>query len=116
MSWKERLLRSLPYVFVILSAAGVVITEELWLSLVALMGMWLLPSPLPVSSDVSRETLTLDDRYSSQWGRDNLPPLVGMSEEKLRESHADTIPAPCVVMHGSAEPHVEGCEGWTLGR
>lgn len=108
MTWKERLLRSLPYVFVILSAAGVVITEELWLSLVALMGMWLLPSPLPVSPNVSRETLTLDERYSSQWGRDNLPPLS--------DDTPDNISAPCVVMHGSAEPHVEGCEGWTLGR
>lgn len=97
MTWKERLLRSLPYVFVILSAAGVVITEELWLSLVALMGMWLLPSPLPDTTNVSRETSPSE------------------LAEYIRRVETD-VTAPCVVMHGSAEPHVEGCEGWTLGR
>jgi hypothetical protein len=100
MTWKDRLYRSLPYVFVILSAAGVAITDELWLAIVALVGMWLLPSPFTGTPNVSRETV---EEYVFRTATDTPP--VSVSRE--------TIPVPCVVMHGSAEPHVLGCEGWT---
>lgn len=100
MSWKERLFRSLPYVLVILSAAGVAVTEEMWMAIVALVGMWLLPSPLNAVPNVSRETL--DDGYVGEY-----------FERTEFKDPGGTISAPCVVMHGSAEPHVLGCEGWT---
>lgn len=81
---KERIYRSLPFVLVILGAFGILITNELWLALVSLAGVWLLPSPV----SVSRETLP-----------------VSVSRE--------TLSVPCAFIHGSAEPHVQGCEGWT---
>lgn len=103
MTWRERLFRSLPFVLVILSAVGVAITEEVWAAAVGLVGMWLLPSPVSVSrettSDVSRETLSVD-----------------VSSFQREADTGDTIAVPCVVMHGTAEPHVRGCEGWTFGR
>lgn len=90
MTWRERLYRSLPFALVLLSAVGVAVTEEVWAAVIGLVGMWLLPSPIAETTNVSRETVSSD-----------------VSRE--------TIPVPCVVMHGSAEPHVLGCEGWTSG-
>jgi hypothetical protein len=90
MTWRERLVRSLPYVIIILTAAGVVITDELWLAIGTLVAMWLLPSPV----NVSRETSTEPD----------------VSRETSSESKET---APCHVLHGAAEPHVLGCEGWS---
>lgn len=91
MSWKVRVFRSLPFVLVLVSAAGVAITEEIWAAIVGLVGMWLLPSPLNDFPNVSRETSV-----------DTVPSNVSR----------ETMTVPCVVMHGSAEPHVMGCEGW----
>lgn len=102
MSWKERVFRSLPFVLVLVSAAGVAITEEIWTAIVGLVGMWLLPSPLNDFPNVSRETLP-DDNHASEAA------VRGYYERTLDKG----ISAPCVVMHGSAEPHVLGCEGWT---
>lgn len=99
MSWKERVFRSLPFVLVLVSAAGVAITEEIWAAIVGLVGMWLLPSPLNAFPNVSRETL----------------PFEAASMIAV-EASPEGIAAPCVVMHGSAEPHVNGCEGWFSGR
>lgn len=109
MNWKQRVVWSLPYVFVIGAAIGVEVTEEIRFAIVALVGMWFLPSPLtqfPQNTNVSRETSDSEGDYASEWGKDNLPPLSNVSRE--------TISAPCVVMHGSAEPHVLGCDGWTF--
>ena len=97
---------------VFLGIFGVLITDELWVAIMSLAGVWLLPSPvaptLTIKREpyVSRETSDSEADYASKWGKDNLPPLTNVSRE--------TITAPCVVMHGSAEPHVLGCDGWTF--
>lgn len=95
---KERIYQSLPFVLVILGTFGVLITDELWVAIVSLAGVWLLPSPVvPVLTvkreDVSRETFADTD-------------TPNVSRE--------TITSPCAFLHGSAEPHVPGCEGWTF--
>lgn len=101
MSWRERLLRSLPFVLVILGAFGVLITDELWVALVSLAGVWLLPSPVGVPSNVSRETV-IDPKESVAEYIERTTPNVSR----------ETITVPCAFLHGSAESHVEGCEGW----
>jgi len=85
--WKMRVYRSLPYVIVLASAAGIAITDEVWFALVGLIGMWLLDSPVGAPSSPS--------------------------ENKAMESFTEFRPAPCQVMHGAADPHVLGCEGWS---
>lgn len=107
MSWKERVFRSLPFVLVLVSAAGVAITEEIWAAIVGLVGMWLLPSPLNAFPDVSRETTTVN------VSRETLP--FETSSMIAMEACSENITVPCVVMHGSAESHVLGCDGWTSG-
>lgn len=95
---KERIYRSLPFVLVIAGVFGVLITDELWIAIMSLAGVWLLPSPVtPVvtikrADDVSRETF---------------------GDTDTADVSRETISVPCAVMHGSAEPHVLGCEGWT---
>lgn len=102
MTWKERLYRSLPFVLVLLSAAGIAITDEVRFAIVALVGMWLLPTPYDAVAgfrkgmNVSRETSPVN--VSRETLADDLP--------------EESIPVPCVVMHGTAESHVLGCEGW----
>jgi len=113
MSWKVRLYRSLPFVLVMLSAAGIVITDELWFAIVGVAGLWLIPSPMDTPANVSRETLregvsreTLGEEISRIKG------WLGTAEYK----GDNPITAPCAVMHGSAEPHVLGCVGWYSDR
>lgn len=110
MSWKQRVYWSLPYVLVIAAAVGVEITEEIRFAIVGLVGMWFLPSPLtqfPQRPNVSRETL-------SSEGRLYVAPEDAYMKVDLSDEPRETITAPCVVMHGSAEPHVLGCDGWTF--
>lgn len=100
--WRERIVRSLPYILVLLSAAGVAITEEVWLAIGALVGMWLLPSPVgnafPEAS-ISTDATDPNESVSEYIGRRAL-------------EYAENSAAPCHVMHGAAESHVLGCEGW----
>lgn len=104
MSWKHRLYASLPYVLVLLGAAGIAVTEEVWLAIVSLVGMWFLPSPL-TQPNVSRETSS-EVNVSRKTSNDD----VEFFQRKLAQ--ASDLPVPCHVMHGSADDHVLGCEGW----
>lgn len=104
---KERIYRSIPFVMVFLGVFGVLITDELWVAIMSLAGVWLLPSPVAP---------TLMIRHEQNVSRETLEGPKDESEEEFRSriKRADTITAPCVVMHGSAEPHVSGCDGWTF--
>lgn len=107
MTWKHRVYASLPYLLVILAAAGIAITEELWTAIIGLVGMWFVPSPLSAVPNVSRETLP-DDNHASEAA------VKGYYERTL-DKESD-LPVPCTLMHGSADDHVLGCEGWTFPR
>lgn len=96
-----RVFRSLPFVLVILGAAGIAISEEIRYAIFALVGLWLLPSPL----NVSRETVIDPKESVAEY-------IVRTTPNVSRE----TMTAPCAVMHGSAESHVDGCEGWSSDR
>lgn len=112
MSWKERLYLSLPYLLVLLGAAGIAVTEEVWLAIVSLVGMWFLPSPL-TQPNVSRETSRRKEPsdHAPEWE-------ARWREHVSRETSSEVsdLPVPCSVMHGSAEDHVLGCEGWSFPR
>lgn len=115
MSWKERLLRSLPLIAGLAGTYSFVVTDEQWSLIIMLVAVWLMDSPIPGTiavaralkgrPNVSRETVIDPNESVAEY-------IVRTTPNVSRE----TISAPCVVMHGSAEPHVEGCEGWSLGR
>lgn len=105
---KERIYRSLPFVLVVLGAFGIMITDQLWIALVSLAGVWLLPSP--VATNVSRETIPADP---SEYPRGYLATAMGTGK-RVSDVSRETITSPCAFLHGSAEPHVPGCEGWTF--
>lgn len=119
MSWKERLFRSLPLVAALAGTTTFVVTDEQWTLFITLVGVWLMDSPIPgtiaVASalkrrpNVSRETSPRYELSDSETVHADGSPCD--CEELDR---TDPITAPCVVMHGSAEPHVLGCEGWRL--
>ena len=94
MNWKERLYASIPPILVILGAAGVVVTNEAWVAIVALAGAWLLPQPVNVSRETSKR----------------LPSESALIHRDIRE--VEDRPQPCHELHGSADAHVLGCEGW----
>ena len=96
---KERIYRTIPFVMVILGVFGVLITDQLWVAIMSLAGVWFLPPPIP-SNDRSGAWLNV----SRETSVDTVP--VNVSRE--------TITAPCAFMHGSAEAHVSGCDGWTF--
>lgn len=126
MSWKERLYLSLPYLLVLLGAAGIAVTEEVWLAIVSLVGMWFLPSPL-TQPNVSRETSISDGLHfvcaDCMTERDpnvsretfTTPGYVEYLAESNVHKESD-LPVPCSMLHGSAEDHVLGCEGWSFPR
>lgn len=123
MTWKHRVYASLPYLLALLGAAGIAVTEEVWLAIVSLVGMWFLPSPLTNhfgTVNVSRETW--DAVTGANVSRETLPDDNHASEAAVRGYYERTLdkesdlPVPCSVMHGSAEAHVLGCEGWTFPR
>lgn len=113
MSWKQRLVRSLPYVLVLLAAAGIAVTDEVRYAIFALVGLWLLPSPLTNTPNVSRETTVSDGLHfvCAECMTERDP---NVSRET--SSEVSDLPVPCPVMHGSADDHVLGCEGWTFPR
>ena len=110
----KRAALALPVVQALIVYYGVTTDHAagLWISFVTvvLTGVALGADP---RTNVSRETSSDTD-------------LIEVNEEALKafqvRTYSDTdsrehwsleaIPAPCAVMHGSAEPHVLGCEGW----
>lgn len=144
MTWKERLYRSLPFALVLVAATGIAVTEEIYYAIVALAGVWLLPSPLTAPANVSRETpgrdSPKDESFDEFRARINAAGNVSretstrpnvcdecrykhapdephrMDTLKIREDKESDLPLPCTLMHGSADDHVLGCEGWTFPR
>lgn len=119
MSWKMRLLRSLPLVAALAGTTTFMVTEEQWALLIAITGVWLMDSPIPGTVAVAR-ALKRRPNVSRETS-----PRYELSDSELIHAdgspcnckvldRTDPIPVPCVVMHGSAEPHIPGCEGWTF--
>ena len=102
MSWRERLLRSLPLVAAIAGTTTFAVTDEQWALIITLVGVWLIDSPIPGTVAMVR-ALRRPSNVSRETSVETIP--VNVSRE--------TLTAPCAFMHGSAEAHVSGCEGWT---
>jgi hypothetical protein len=114
---RKRLYNALPYVPLLLVAYGVMSENMavLWVSLVAqLIG----PA---VGHTAAHYVDILDARYIDGVNDGSIEiPGFNVSRETSQEVSPnvsrETITAPCVVMHGTAEPHVLGCDGWSFDR
>lgn len=92
---RKRVYLTLPAVQSLLVIYGVTSDSvaALWVSIVGILltGQGYVLAAKYV--DVSRETFT---------------------PESTPSVSRETITAPCAVMHGTGEPHVLGCDGWTF--
>jgi hypothetical protein len=95
----------LPAVQTLAVYYGVTTEHEagLWVAFFAMLlsntGFAVARSNVNVSRETSRDLVTA-------MGTGKIAPNVSR----------ETITAPCVVMHGTAEPHVLGCDGWSFDR
>jgi hypothetical protein len=88
---RRKIYVSMPFVRLILGGTSLVISDEIWQAVIGLSAVWLLTS----ASDVLAAK------------------NVNVSRETSQQEESVSIAVPCAVAHGSAEPHIPVCEGWT---
>lgn len=108
---KERIFRSLPLIAALAGTYSFMVTDDQWTLIIALAGVWLMESPVPGTVAVVRALKRSPDVSRETFGDD---PGESVAEYIQRTTTDETITSPCAFLHGSAEPHVPGCEGWTF--
>lgn len=135
---RRRIYYSMPYIRLILGGTTLAISDEIWQAVIGLSAVWLITSGSDFLAarhvNVSRETSDsfefcmnhtceiLDDpkesvaeyivrttpNVSRETSEDHFHPY----EETCDDCQAKHVRTPCAEKHGSAEAHVQGCEGW----
>lgn len=117
---RRRIYYSMPYIRLILGGTTLAISDEIWQAVIGLSAVWLITSGSDFLAarhvNVSRETSDsfefcmnhtceiLDDPKDS--------PSAPRSATMMPSYPIVPIRTPCAEKHGSAEAHVQGCEGW----
>lgn len=117
---RKRAALSLPLVQALCVYYGIGTGEEvaLWVALASgvITGTALGINPRVNTVNVSRETWDhVTDAYTTpNVSRETLDPNESVANYIERTTGGITV-YPCSLVHGSAEPHVLGCEGWREG-
>jgi hypothetical protein len=101
---RKRLYNTLPYVPALLVAYGVM-SESMAVLWVALVAQLIGPA---IGHTAAHYVSVMDAKHVDKLNSDE---YWGAETSKHPR---EMITAPCVVMHGTGEPHVLGCEGWTF--
>jgi hypothetical protein len=105
----------LPFAQYFLVYYGVAPTDaaEMWIGAVSIIGSG-------VFSFIAIENVDMDaaeerDARRANVSRETLqdPDYIERTTPDVsRETSLESVPAPCAYLHGTAESHVLGCEGW----
>jgi hypothetical protein len=103
---RKRLYNTLPYVPALLVAYGVM-SESMAVLWVALVAQLIGPA---IGHTAAHYVDVLDARYIDGVNDGSIK-IPGFNTPNVSR---ETIAARCVDVHGTGEPHVLGCEGWTF--